>query len=90
MMAPWFYNSGGLGWFGMVLGAVLHLGFWVLIIYIGVRLFRGVTLGGPAEGGNFSTYPANKSNAEEILKQRYAKGEITREQYKAMLNDIKE
>lgn len=90
MMGPWFYGSGGIGWLGMGLGMVFQLVFWIFIIYIAVRLFRGVTLGRPTDDGNFTTFAANKSTAQEILKQRYARGEITREQYREMLEDIKE
>jgi len=90
MMGRWFYGPAGDGWLGMGIGMVIQLFFWILIIYIAVRLLRGVTLGKPDEGGNFSLFSNSQSNAKDILKQRYAKGEITREQYKEMLNDIKE
>lgn len=90
MMGPWYYGSGGVNWLGMGLGMIIQLGFWILLIYIAFRLFRGVTLGRQTENDNFNLITNNRSNAKEILKQRYAKGEITREQYKEMLDDIKE
>lgn len=93
MMGPMFYGSGGLGglgWLGMGLGMVIQLGFWVLIIYIAVRLVRGVTLGKSSEDGNYNLVTKNQFTAKEILKQRYAKGEITREQYHEIAEEIKE
>jgi len=87
-----FYGSGGLGglgWLGMGLGMVIQLGFWILIIYIAVRLVRGVTLGKSSEDGNYNLVK-NQFTAKEILRQRYAKGEITREQYHEIAEEIKE
>lgn len=93
MMGPMFYGSGGLGgfgWLGMGLGMVIQLGFWILIIYVAVRLVRGVTLGKTGEDGNYNVVAKNKFTAKEILKQRYARGEITREQYHEIAEEIKE
>lgn len=74
--------------FGMM---ILQFLFWILIIYVAVRFLRGIKLGGGSNGnnGDFMVHTNNPERAEEILKQRYAKGEITREQYREMLEDIK-
>ncbi|MDT3698956.1 MAG: SHOCT domain-containing protein [Thermincola sp.] len=90
MMGPWFYGAGGSGWFGMGLGMVFQLLFWILIIYVVVRLVRGGSVGRATDDGSLNFTANNRSSAKEILKQRYAKGEITREQFKEMLDDIKE
>ena len=56
-------------------GFLFQIVFWVLVIYGIVWLFRR------AKG--------ERGNALDILKERYAKGEITREQFEAMKKDIK-
>ena len=65
-----------------ILPVFLVFFFWVaiavLVVVLLVRLVRGTT------GSN-----GRKSGAEEILKQRYARGEITKEQYDEMLERIR-
>lgn len=69
----------GMGWGWIGLGMVHMLLFWVLVILGIVVLFR--SLGGR---GN------EDARALEILKARYAKGEITRDQFEQMKRDIGE
>ncbi len=90
MMGHWFYGPSGGSWLGMGLAMVIQLIFWIFILYVAVRLLRGVPLGRPGNDSYFQTLSNNQFTAEDILKQRYAKGEITREQFEEMLNDIKE
>ena len=55
--------------------------FWVLVIAgVGLLIFIRRPITGLGTG-------ANGSQALEILKERYAKGEITREQYEEMRRD---
>ncbi|ADG83130.1 hypothetical protein Tfer_0802 [Thermincola ferriacetica] len=89
MMGRWFYGPyvGG-DWWMMGIGMILQIVFWVIILYVAARFLRGAGLGachGPREHG----YPGHTDSAEEILRQRYAKGEITREQYRQMIEDLK-
>ena len=56
--------------------------FWALVIAGGVALFR-VLVRGNRNGG---TLPTN--SALEILKQRYAKGEISREEFERMKQEL--
>ena len=72
----------GHGWrwgFGMGLGGLAMLAFWGVLI-VGVVLFVRV-LGGDT-GHRWQRTPI------DILKRRYAAGEITREQYEAMRKDL--
>jgi putative membrane protein len=69
MMWPGFgWGMGGLGW----LVGIVVLG---LIIWGIVTLARGAGHGGPGSG------PAAKESALDILKRRYANGEINKEEF---------
>jgi len=80
---PW---GGGMmwGWGGWWWGLIMMV-FWLLVVVGMVLLLvwavRQVTHRGPAgaSGG---------SRALEILQERYARGEITREQYEQMRRDL--
>ena len=65
-----------MGWFG---GGIMMLLFWVLIIIFIVWVVQKV-------GNNDSK---SDSSALDILKERYVKGEITKEQFEVMKKDIK-
>jgi len=82
-MGQWLNGSWCGGWmmggFGMMFGMVL---LWVLIIAGGIALFRWLLP---------NSQRAEKRGADsalEILKQRYAKGEITREEFEQMKKDL--
>jgi len=65
----------GFGMIGMFL-------FWIILITVAVLLVRGL----------FQSNKSNSTNqspsARQILEQRYARGEINKEQYLLMLKDI--
>ena len=63
------------GWIGMLFNLAILIGIVVLIVWA-VRRFTN---------GNPST---NAQTPREILQMRYARGEITREQYQQMLQDL--
>jgi putative membrane protein len=81
----------GLGWLGMLLSSILWIGFLVLLILLIVRLVRGPRrwhMHGH-EGDEFMPgwgQPHNK--ALDILAERYAKGEISEEEYKKMKENL--
>ena len=73
--------------FGMMsgVGFILPMLFWVLIIGLGVWLISGWSRSSHLD------QPANPSQPEsalDILKKRYARGEITKEQFDAMKRDL--
>lgn len=72
--------SGPLGWVGMAFGMIVHLAFVALIIMAAIWMFKTV----------FRTKPLVQTEAAslEILKQRYAKGEITSEEYQRMKKEL--
>ena len=67
----------GMGWGWLGLGMVHMLLFWVLVILGIIVLFRALNSG-----------PERDSDALDILKARYAKGELTLEQFEQMKRAI--
>jgi len=82
MMYYGWDNMMGFGYapFGWI-GAVLMFVFWALIIAGVVILLKRLTL--PPEKEK------KDDSAMEILKERYAKGEINREEFERMKKDLK-
>lgn len=78
MMSDW----GGFGWWGMGFGIVFMLLFWGLIILGIAALIRLLlTQSSPVRG------PRNKTPLE-IVQERYARGEIDREEYEQKKRDL--
>ncbi len=65
--------------FGMMGGMLV---FWVVIIVLAVLLVKGLF------NSNSNRSSDNASTAKQILDGRYARGEITQEQYQMMVKDI--
>ena len=71
----------GMGWsmsWWMLLGGFLWIAFWGGVIYLIVTLVR-------SSGQNKS---APQDDPIAILKQRYARGEISRDEYERMRHDL--
>ena len=76
-------NMSGWGWFGMSLGMIV---FWGLIITAFVLLFRALSR--PAPGGPHDVTPGappTPPSAEQLLAERFARGEIDEEEYQRRL-----
>ncbi len=73
----------GLG-FGLI-GMILMVLFWGGLILLAVWIIRALFAGGHR---STNTVPDSASNARQILDQRYARGEISQEQYELMKKDI--
>lgn len=72
------YGSGYNGnywWMGLI-GMVLQVVFWIAVVAIVYRLIRGNNV---IYSGNNSN--RNNNTALDILRERYAKGEIDTEEY---------
>ena len=74
-MMHWDY-----GW-GMGFGWVFMIFFWVLVVFGIFYLIRIVMTSTKKE--------ASGDTALDILKKRYAKGEITKEEFEKIKNDLK-
>jgi len=83
-MMPWGMMWGP-GWWGAsygLFGWLMMLIFWILIIVGAVLIIRWLV----AEAG--SRGAAAGDTTLDILKRRYAKGEITKDQFEAMKRDL--
>lgn len=81
----------GYGMFG--LGMLLMIAFWVLVIggavWLVMRLTRGNQPQAATNQPNASVMPPSSNQTPlDILKLRYAKGEITQEQFEQMKRDL--
>lgn len=71
----------GWGW-GMGFGMISMVLFWVLVI-LGIVVLVKWLLGGSSRAGS-----AEPSRALEVLKERYARGEIGKEEFEEKKRDL--
>ncbi len=82
MMGYYGWGMGAFGWIGMIL-------FWILIILGIIYLARTLELGkGSGAGRSESSTDSSRDAALEILRERYARGEIDREEYEQRRRDL--
>lgn len=73
-------HMNGWGWTFMALGSVL---FWMVLIIAIVALMRHLN-------GNNPLGPRSRSSAEELLAQRFARGDIDEAEYRHRLGVLAE
>lgn len=71
----------GFGWLGFLMMAI----FWVAIIAAAVWLFSNLF-----PQNNQSTLDNESETAVSILQKRYARGEISKEEYETMRHDLEQ
>jgi putative membrane protein len=84
------HHFGHVGGFGFGFGWIFMLIFWGIVIWAIFALVRGVSGHGYC-GHNHDNYGENKhkeNNALDILKERYAKGEVNKEDFEKMKKDL--
>ena len=78
-------GSMGLGWYGTGwLGIVFMVAWWGAVLVAVIALVKWIFF---HNGNRMPAIPKGES-ALEILKKRYARGEIDKEQYLAMKHDL--
>lgn len=83
-MCSWLWNGGMNGlWMGGLFGPILMIAFWALIIVGFIYLLKAL-LGGRNEAHS------EVVTSLDILKKRYAKGEIDSEEYIKTRSDIEQ
>ena len=85
-MWPWHMWS-GWGWGGMFIGVIFMLLFWGIVITLVFFAIRSLIRSN--QSGESRDYPSRQPQTSlEILKERYARGEITRPEYQEMRSDL--
>ncbi len=81
---------GGFGFGGMLFGGLMMLVFWVLVvggvIWLVVTLARGGQAGIAAQPNAGRTAPGQ--TPLDVLKMRYAQGDISKEQFEQLKRDL--
>ena len=78
------FGSFGLmgGLIGLLFNIAILVGFVLLVVWV-VQKFAG-----SSSRGSQAVSPKQSPSAREILDMRYARGELTRDEYQTMLHDI--
>jgi len=80
-MGRWMMGGWGMGWFGMIFMII----FWALIIVGLVALVKWLV---QSTSSKSHSGLSESLKAMDILKERYAKGEITHDEFESMKKDI--
>jgi len=79
MMGYWL---GGFGWIGLVVNLVISIALIIGVVFLVIWIVKQLRYDSGRELKNTTT------SAIEIVKERYAKGEITREEFQKLLVDF--
>ena len=80
-------GMGGLGLIGGLFSTLLTIGLLVGLVFLGIWLWR--RFGASEALSSWTQSQASQQPAaREILQTRYARGELTREEYRHMLQDL--
>ncbi len=79
----WMWHGGGSGWW--ILMAVLTVVFWAVVITVVVLAIRYV-----ATDRGRSAAPTSAPPAEDLLAERYARGEVDDDEYRRRLALLRE
>jgi len=75
---PWMWHWGGMWIFSMIMFVIMII---LMFMFVGRWGYRPPWWGSGGPGGKSET-------ALEILKKRYAKGEVTKEEFEQMKKDL--
>ena len=78
-MMDGYYGGSGMGTGGYVLMTLLVLGFWSVVVFGGILAFRA--LSHPPAGHQPTAPPSPTADAERLLAERFARGEIDVDEY---------
>jgi putative membrane protein len=80
MMGYWF---GSLGWIYLIINLGLIIGTIIALVFLVIWIVKRLSNNNPEQALN-----SGAQSAVEIAKERYAKGDITREEYQKLLVDL--
>jgi putative membrane protein len=75
---------GGYGWIGMIVSLIFAVGLIIGFVFLIVWAVRRMSQNSDSSGNRM----ASGQSAKEIAQMRYARGEISREEYQQLLADI--
>lgn len=81
----------GYGGYGLLITAVVWIGLIVLGIWLLAKLFPNAGNAGRRGSGTSGVGRARATDSDtamEILRRRYARGELTKEEYETMRHDL--
>ena len=78
-MMDGYYGGSGMGAGGFVLMLLLIMGFWSIVVLGGILAFRA--LSPPSPEHRSPVAPSPTTEAERLLAERFARGEIDVEEY---------
>jgi putative membrane protein len=78
------FGYGGMGWIGMILGLVITIAVIVGLVFLVMWAVRR-TSGNAVQSGSQNV---TSQSARDIAQARYAKGEISRDEYQKILSDL--
>lgn len=78
------FGYGGMGWIGMIIGFVITIAVLIGLVLLVVWAVRRMSTNSTQSG---SQNLAGQS-ARDVAQVRYAKGEISREEYQQILSDL--
>jgi putative membrane protein len=79
-----FWSPHMMGWGGGWVGMLFQIAFWLLLIALATSGIRWLF----AASGKSQESKSSADNALEILRKRYAKGEIDKRQFQEMKADL--
>jgi putative membrane protein len=88
-----WYHYGEFNWAWLIGMGLFMILFWGGLVVLGAWVFRAVAGGNAPRNANRPGDEAQSrpsgERALEILKERYARGEITREEYEKIRDDLR-
>jgi putative membrane protein len=81
-MMWWYPGGGGMSGWGWAAMSVSMLLFWAVLVLGGIALYRA--LNRPTGGPSAAQHPT----AEQVLAERFARGEIDEEEYRRRLETL--
>ncbi|MBA4399155.1 MAG: SHOCT domain-containing protein [Chloroflexi bacterium] len=79
-----YYGYGNMGWIGMILGALVSIALLIGLVLLIVWAVRRMSAT-PYQSGSQTS---SGQSARDIAQARYAKGEISRDEYQQILSDL--
>lgn len=76
----WNSSNNPMGWFGFGFGWIFMVLFWGLVVWGLIVFIRWLAKQGGSE--------SNKKSALDILKERYARGEIDKKEFEEKKKDL--